>query len=78
MSFFSDFFSGLTDRFGPMAPLLAVVLLDMLLILLALPVVMKRQRDRFREQLLATRLRPLAVPGGYFQLVDYSASSSAA
>ena len=49
MSFFSDFFSGLTDRFGPMAPLLAVGLLGMLLILLALPVVMKRQRDRFRE-----------------------------
>ena len=37
MSFFSDFFSGLTDRFGPMAPLLAVGLLGMLLILLALP-----------------------------------------
>jgi methionine aminotransferase len=33
------------------------------------------KRDRFREQLLATRLRPLAVPGGYFQLVDYSAVS---
>ena len=33
------------------------------------------KRDRFREQLLATRLRPLAVPGGYFQLVEYSAVS---
>ncbi|WP_407351323.1 pyridoxal phosphate-dependent aminotransferase [Luteimonas sp. R10] len=33
------------------------------------------KRDRFREQLLATRLRPLPVPGGYFQLVDYSAVS---
>lgn len=32
-----------------MAPLLGVGLLGMLLILLALPVVMKRQRDRFRE-----------------------------
>ncbi|TZF89346.1 pyridoxal phosphate-dependent aminotransferase [Cognatilysobacter lacus] len=30
------------------------------------------KRDRFREQLLTTRLRPLPVPGGYFQLVDYS------
>ena len=33
------------------------------------------KRDRFRERLLATRLKPLAVPGGYFQLVDYSAVS---
>ncbi len=33
------------------------------------------KRDRFREQLLTTNLRPLAVPGGYFQLVDYSAVS---
>lgn len=33
------------------------------------------KRDRFREQLSATRLRPLPVPGGYFQLVDYSAVS---
>ena len=33
------------------------------------------KRDRFREQLLGTRLRPLPVPGGYFQLVDYSAIS---
>jgi len=31
------------------------------------------KRDRFREQLLTTKLQPLAVPGGYFQLVDYSA-----
>ena len=30
------------------------------------------KRDRFREQLLDTRLKPLPVPGGYFQLVDYS------
>lgn len=49
MSFFSDFLTGLTDRFGPMAPLLGVGLLGLLLILLALPVVMKRKRDRFRE-----------------------------
>jgi methionine aminotransferase len=33
------------------------------------------KRDRFREQLLGTELRPLTVPGGYFQLVDYSAIS---
>ena len=33
------------------------------------------KRDRFREQLLTTRLKPLPVPGGYFQLVDYSAIS---
>lgn len=35
----------------------------------------QEKRDRFREQLSATRLRPLPVPGGYFQLVDYSAVS---
>ena len=33
------------------------------------------KRDRFRAQLQGTRLRPLPVPGGYFQLVDYSAIS---
>ncbi|MDN5781964.1 MAG: pyridoxal phosphate-dependent aminotransferase, partial [Luteimonas sp.] len=33
------------------------------------------KRDRFREQLLGTRFKPLPVPGGYFQLVDYSAVS---
>jgi methionine transaminase len=33
------------------------------------------KRDRFREQLLTTKLNPLPVPGGYFQLVDYSAIS---
>jgi len=36
------------------------------------------KRDRFREQLLGTRLKPLPVPGGYFQLVDYSAVSDLA
>jgi methionine aminotransferase len=30
------------------------------------------KRDGFRERLLGTKLRPLPVPGGYFQLVDYS------
>jgi len=33
------------------------------------------KRDRFRAQLSGTKLRPLPVPGGYFQLVDYSAVS---
>ncbi|KAF1687580.1 aminotransferase [Pseudoxanthomonas broegbernensis] len=33
------------------------------------------KRDRFGERLRGTRLRPLPVPGGYFQLVDYSAVS---
>jgi methionine aminotransferase len=33
------------------------------------------KRDRFRAQLLTTRLTPLPVAGGYFQLVDYSAIS---
>jgi len=33
------------------------------------------RRDRFRTQLEQTRLQPLPVPGGYFQLVDYSAVS---
>ena len=36
------------------------------------------RRDAFREQLLGTRLRPLPVPGGYFQLVDYSEVSDLA
>lgn len=39
----------LTDTLGPMGPLIAVGMLGVLLILLALPIVMKRQRDRFRE-----------------------------
>jgi len=30
------------------------------------------KRDAFKTQLLGTRFQPLAVPGGYFQLVDYS------
>ena len=33
------------------------------------------KRDAFRAQLETTRLVPLPVPGGYFQLVDYSAVS---
>ena len=35
----------------------------------------QEKRDRFREQLLGTKFKPLPVPGGYFQLVDYSAVS---
>ncbi|WP_051176167.1 pyridoxal phosphate-dependent aminotransferase [Luteimonas mephitis] len=33
------------------------------------------KRDHFRAQLLGTKLKPLPVPGGYFQLADYSAVS---
>ena len=33
------------------------------------------KRDHFAEQLSHTKLRALPVPGGYFQLVDYSAIS---
>jgi len=32
----------------------------------------QEKRDGFKTQLLSTRFQPLAVPGGYFQLVDYS------
>ncbi|PPJ43881.1 MULTISPECIES: pyridoxal phosphate-dependent aminotransferase [unclassified Pseudoxanthomonas] len=35
----------------------------------------QEKRNRFREQLLGTKFVPLPVPGGYFQLVDYSAVS---
>ena len=48
----------LTDRLGPMGPLLAIGLLGLLLILIALPTVMKKQRDRFRE------LKDIAPTGG--------------
>ncbi|MBS0212730.1 MAG: pyridoxal phosphate-dependent aminotransferase [Proteobacteria bacterium] len=34
------------------------------------------KRDRFRELLGRTKFKPLPVPGGYFQLVDYSAVSA--
>jgi methionine aminotransferase len=40
-----------------------------------LPAFYQAKRDRFRELLARTQLRPLPVPGGYFQLVDYSAIS---
>ena len=35
----------------------------------------QEKRDRFAAQLSRTRLKALPVPGGYFQLVDYSAIS---
>jgi tight adherence protein C len=49
MNPFSSINTWLTDTLGPMGPLLAVGLLGMLLILIALPTVMRKQRDRFRE-----------------------------
>ena len=49
MNPFSSIATLLTDTLGPMGPLIAVGMLGLLLILLALPIVMKRQRDRFRE-----------------------------
>ena len=36
----------------------------------------EEKRDRFASQLRGTRLKPLHVPGGYFQLVDYSEVSN--
>ena len=42
---------------------------------LELPAFYQAKRDRFRALLAPTRLRLLDVPGGYFQLVDYSAIS---
>jgi methionine transaminase len=38
----------------------------------------QRKRDRFRELIAGTPLRPFPVAGAYFQLVDYSAASSLA
>ena len=40
---------------------------------LELPGFYQAKRDRFRELLEPSRLKLLDVPGGYFQLVDYSA-----
>ncbi len=42
---------------------------------LELPAFYQAKRDHFRALLARTRLRPLPVAGGYFQLVDYSAIS---
>jgi tight adherence protein C len=49
MNPFSAVNTWLIDTLGPLGPLMAVGFLGMLLILIALPTVMKRQRDRFRE-----------------------------
>jgi len=40
-----------------------------------LPAFYQAKRDHFRDLLARTKLRALPVPGGYFQLVDYSAVS---
>jgi methionine aminotransferase len=40
---------------------------------LELPAFYRAKRDRFRELLKPSRFKLLDVPGGYFQLVDYSA-----
>jgi methionine aminotransferase len=40
---------------------------------LELPAFYQAKRDRFRHLLASSRLKLLDVPGGYFQLVDYSA-----
>ena len=40
---------------------------------LELPAFYQAKRDRFRQLLAPSRLKLLDVPGGYFQLVDYSA-----
>ena len=40
---------------------------------LELPAFYRAKRDRFRELLAPSRFKLLDVPGGYFQLVDYSA-----
>ncbi|WP_199097095.1 pyridoxal phosphate-dependent aminotransferase [Dyella sp. ASV21] len=42
---------------------------------LELPAFYQVKRDRFRELIKPSRLKLLDVPGGYFQLVDYSAIS---
>lgn len=43
---------------------------------LELPAFYQVKRDRFRELIKPSRLKLLDVPGGYFQLVDYSAISN--
>jgi methionine transaminase len=42
----------------------------------SLGVFYQEKRDAFRQQLAKTRFKPLPVPGGYFQLVNYSAINS--
>lgn len=49
----------LTDAMGPLGPLIAVGMLGVLLILIALPTVLKKQRDRFAE--LKAEAQPKSV-----------------
>ncbi len=49
MNPFSNINAMLVEKFGPLGPLMAIGVLGLLLVLIALPTVMKRQRDRFRE-----------------------------
>ncbi|WP_309664339.1 type II secretion system F family protein [Tabrizicola sp.] len=49
MNPFSAINTMLTDAMGPLGPLIAVGLLGFLLILIALPTMLKKQRDRFSE-----------------------------
>jgi tight adherence protein C len=49
MNPFSSINAWLIETLGPMGPLLAVGLMGVLLILIALPTVMKKRRDRFME-----------------------------
>jgi tight adherence protein C len=51
----------LIDTLGPLGPLMAVGFLGLMLILIALPTVMKRQRDRFRE---LKEVQPNQADGG--------------
>jgi tight adherence protein C len=60
MNPFSGINTWLIETLGPLGPLLAVGMLGLLLILIALPTMMKRQRDRFRE---LKDLQPDAVMG---------------
>ncbi len=61
--------------FGPAQHAFAAMLRDEPEHYLGLGAFYQAKRDRFREQLLGTRFKPLPVAGGYFQLVDYSAVS---
>jgi tight adherence protein C len=49
MEFMSNINVMLTDAMGPLGPLIAVGMLGLLLILFALPTMLKKQRDRFSE-----------------------------
>lgn len=60
MDFLSGIMTFLTDKLGPLGPLVAIGMLGFLLILIALPTVMKRQRDRFRE---LKEVQPAEVAG---------------